>query len=359
MPNEPTILEGELQQLAENQGLAKQDFFTVPANVDTVLEAIKAQVAALPPADASTPEGRAELKSQAYAITRTKTFIEEKGKELSAEAKKVPKLIDAGRRKFKDELDKMRDAHRKPLTDWEDEEKARKAAHEQRLRLIRDTHAGVAGTGIPDQTYDQLTQRRDMLQQLVESPEYDWQEYGQDAEGAIADAQEILEAACANRHKYERELAEAEAERKKQEAATQREREKQAAEEAAAKAKADAEAAAAAKVKEAEEKAKAQADAAAEKARQEERAKIEAEQKEKAEAERQEKAQQAIASSVNFTDVISNTNGDFIVLTQTDKPGCLFMQGQYHAPEEALHAMGDVSEQHPDHQQVLLQLVRI
>jgi len=96
--------------------------------IDPLLEDIKKRVADFKP-DISTDDGRQEIKSFAYKIARSKTALDDMGKELVSEWKSKSKLVDAERKRVRDAMDEMRDAVRKPLTDWEDAEKERIAVH--------------------------------------------------------------------------------------------------------------------------------------------------------------------------------------------------------------------------------------
>lgn len=110
--------------------------FTKQEALDPILQKIKAEVESFIP-DVTTAKGRKEIASMAYKIARSKTYIDSKGKELSAEYKEIPKKIDAGRRAAADFLEALQKEVRKPLDEWEAEqarikaeEAARKAAEE-------------------------------------------------------------------------------------------------------------------------------------------------------------------------------------------------------------------------------------
>jgi colicin import membrane protein len=77
--------------------------------------------------DISTVTSRARIAAQAHKVVRTKTAIDAAGKKLNEEARSQINVVDASRRKIREELDALADAVRKPLTDWEDAEKARAA----------------------------------------------------------------------------------------------------------------------------------------------------------------------------------------------------------------------------------------
>lgn len=87
--------------------------------------------------DLKTAKGRKEIASMAYEVARTKTAIENKGKELSAEQKKVPGRIDAERKRAWDILESWQKEVRKPLDDWQAAEDARVDRHEHGLAAIK------------------------------------------------------------------------------------------------------------------------------------------------------------------------------------------------------------------------------
>jgi len=75
-------------------------------------------------ADTTTEKGRKAIASMAYRVAQSKTYIESYGKELAAELKELPKLVDANRKYARDFLDALKDTVRKPLDDWEKEQQA-------------------------------------------------------------------------------------------------------------------------------------------------------------------------------------------------------------------------------------------
>ena len=72
--------------------------------------------------DASEASGRAAIKSLAYKIARSKTAIDDVGKDLVADLKKQSGEIDKLRKHARDTLDELKATVRKPLTEWEQEQ---------------------------------------------------------------------------------------------------------------------------------------------------------------------------------------------------------------------------------------------
>lgn len=75
-------------------------------------------------ADLNTKEGRDKYASQAYAVARSKTFLDGVGKELTAEWREKTSRVNDGRNEVKKFLDNLKDEIRKPLTEIEEKEKA-------------------------------------------------------------------------------------------------------------------------------------------------------------------------------------------------------------------------------------------
>lgn len=95
-----------------------------PGGVEKLLAKVMADVRAHK-LDASTDEGRAEIKSLAYKVARSKTALDDLGKDFVAEMKRAAATVDADRRTIRDRLDALRDEVRKPVDDWEAVEESR------------------------------------------------------------------------------------------------------------------------------------------------------------------------------------------------------------------------------------------
>lgn len=97
------------------------EVYQTPNGLDPWIAKIRAEAESFI-ADVSTKKGRDEIASMAYKISRSKTALDNLGKELVAELKELPKKIDAERARVRSELDALRDQVRQPLTDWEAEQ---------------------------------------------------------------------------------------------------------------------------------------------------------------------------------------------------------------------------------------------
>jgi len=86
--------------------------------------------------DLDTKEGREKIASQAYAVSRTKTFLDNVGKELTSEWRDKTAKVNSGRNEVKKFLDDLKDNIRKPLTELEEKEKAEKERKEQTVKNL-------------------------------------------------------------------------------------------------------------------------------------------------------------------------------------------------------------------------------
>lgn len=254
----------------------------VENGLDSFLEKIRAGVNEVP--DLSTAKGRARIASLAAKVSRSKTAVEKPGRDYLKRLKEQPKVVEAELRRFVTECDQLRDEVRRPLTEWEEAEKARTEALQQRLvdlRALSDV-IDTAGNYLPS---------ADIQARILEAKSVvlddSWQERAAEAGVAKDSTIQQLEASLVIAQKREHEAAEQakrDAEAKAQaeiDAAARRESEARAATERAEREKI-----------EAQQKAEREAKAAAEKAEQEKNAAIAAERRRQEEAESARLAEQ-------------------------------------------------------------------
>ncbi|HDE1480090.1 TPA: hypothetical protein PCC25_000546 [Klebsiella quasipneumoniae] len=114
--------------------------FTNNDQLDPLIEAIEKEARSLVP-DVTTKKGRDAIASMAHKVARSKTYIDNAGKDLVAELKALPKQIDESRRVVRERLDALKDEVRRPLTEWEAEqerikaEEAMNALHSEALAM--------------------------------------------------------------------------------------------------------------------------------------------------------------------------------------------------------------------------------
>lgn len=105
---------------------------------------LKASVAASVP-DLSTATSRKKIASEAYAITRKKTAIDEAGKKMNEDRRREINVVDAKRRTVKADLDEIATEARRPLDQWEAQEQARVDYCKGFLKAIEDCGNGFIG----------------------------------------------------------------------------------------------------------------------------------------------------------------------------------------------------------------------
>lgn len=196
-------------QLVVIEPTAAVTLFTEGDGIDAMLDDIRKQAASLVP-DVTTAKGRKEIASVAYAVAKTKTYLDGLGKDLTAQYKAIPARIDANRKLIRDTLDALKDEVRAPLTQYEEAETARVEALQARLARLNEL-GSAASIEIA------ATDLQAMLLEVEQTALDDsWQELQPQATVAKELAAKRLGEALATRQKYEAEQAELEELRKKQ-----------------------------------------------------------------------------------------------------------------------------------------------
>lgn len=246
------------------------------------VEAARAAVASEVP-DLTTRKGRERIASLAAQVSRSKTAVEKPGREYLKRIKELPRTIEAELREFVTAMDALRDQVRRPLTEWEEAEKARIEAHRQSIEWLRGLAAQVSG--FPSEKIEALIADAESVEL---GPQ--WEEF----EAEVARTKDAvllsLREALAKRRQYEAEQAELERLRREAAEREQKEREERIAREAAERAQREAEQRAQAEREAAirrEQEAKAEAE------RRELQLKLQAEQAEREKLEAQQRAEQA------------------------------------------------------------------
>lgn len=170
-----------------------------PGGVEGIISKLETDVRAID-RDISTEDGRDAVKALAYKIARSKTALDEFGKNLVADIKKQSGAIDAERRVIRERLDALRDEVRGPLTAWEDSEGKRIDGHERELVwLVHSNQFATTPT---------VAMIRGHISDIEDLRARDWQEFKERADAAIADALPKLEAMLVAAEQAERDAAE-------------------------------------------------------------------------------------------------------------------------------------------------------
>ncbi|MER1962564.1 cell envelope biogenesis protein TolA [Proteus vulgaris] len=228
---------------------AALDLFTAPEKVNQMLERIKSLAEEEQKeldSDFSVAKNRKAFASLAYKVTQTKTAIDKAGKLVVDDLKELPKKVDAARKVFRDELDKLSAGIRKPLTDLELLERAEldhsealqmnelfdlRKAEEERQRIAREEEmkrqaaeqARLEAERKAQQEIEAAAKREREAKESAERAEREKQEAIQRAEQAAKEAKEKAERdakEAQERAEREKQLA-IEAERKKAQEAEQ------------------------------------------------------------------------------------------------------------------------------------------
>jgi hypothetical protein len=207
--------------------------FQASNGLDPYLAKIREEIDGFVP-DITSVKGRQAIASIAHSVARSKTALDNIGKELVAELKDVPKKIDAERKRMRDLLDAWKDEVRKPLDDWQAAEDARVDKHNDaiaRLKLSAEALEGI--------TAEDLADRIAKVEAITVGEQ--WEEFEAEAHRAKAKAIEALGTSLAKREAYDAEQAELAKLREEKEARDKKDNEDRIAREAAEKATLEAE----------------------------------------------------------------------------------------------------------------------
>lgn len=218
-----------------------------------IIEEIHKKVALLVP-DVTTAKGRKEIASMANRIARSKTLLDDVGKNLVADWKAKSKIVDENRKWMRDKLDELKEVTRAPLTAWEKAEAERVAKYENRLKDL------IVFQNIP---YGVNVQHIQEIIQEIEAIEVgdDW---GEAKERATAEKSYAIKNAnqrLAERMQYDEQQLEIQRLRQQEQARQAKELEEKKNAELAERARTEAEMKAKRAIEEAEAKAKAAVEA--------------------------------------------------------------------------------------------------
>jgi hypothetical protein len=186
-----------------------------PGQMTAILKRIETDALAVAP-DLSTATSRKAIASLAFKVARSKTVLDDVGKEISEEARRKVDSVNAIRRQVRDKLDAIKAQVRAPLDKWEADEAARIADLEDRLRDFTDD---LPDSGQPSHEIEVVLLEIDNI-----PVDASWQEFEVRANEAKANAVRVLTermAAAQAREAQEAELARLRAEVEARERAEQ------------------------------------------------------------------------------------------------------------------------------------------
>ncbi|QJD55100.1 hypothetical protein QIT81_gp39 [Pseudomonas phage MR15] len=172
----------------------------VTGGLNQFLEAVTAEVTAEVP-DLTTAKGRARIASLANKVSKSKKAVEDPGRDYLKRLKEMPKVVETELREFVNSMNALRDATRKPLTDWEAADLARRDKHTDGVQRIIDLtfFAETPSAATVAQIIAEL--------ELVEIND-SWEEFLPEAAQAKDRSLATLRTLLADRTKHEAELAE-------------------------------------------------------------------------------------------------------------------------------------------------------
>lgn len=178
--------------------------FKTKDGLEPLLSAIEAECRAQPQV-LTTENGRKNIASLAYKIAQAKVRLDEIGMALNEPHQKEIDLVNAGRKVAKARMQALQDEIRAPLTKWEQDEKIRIAAHEEKLKWFESLI--IWGPEMPKPVTSAMIQARI---DLVNEDARDWQEYSTRAERIKTEVLTALRADLEATKAAEIEAAEAE-----------------------------------------------------------------------------------------------------------------------------------------------------
>lgn len=106
--------------------------FTESDQLEEIIKQVEMEVAAFEH-DLSNDARRKKTASLANKVARTKTYLDNLGKDLVSDWKAKSKIVDVNRKAMRDRLDELKVIARQPLTDWEEEQARIKAEEAARI----------------------------------------------------------------------------------------------------------------------------------------------------------------------------------------------------------------------------------
>lgn len=188
------------KELIEIKDVKPQDVFAFDG-VEKIVKEVRSK-AVIGDFNIDNENDRDRIRSMAFEIAKTKTGLDRMGKEFIANQKKYLNSIDQKRASLWDQLEELQHEIRKPLTDFEDREKARIKDHQDSMESIRQL------LYFPNEpSVDEIESRIKFCHELEKR---DFQEYNEQMRSIATGAQERLSEKLAQVIKAEEDAAELE-----------------------------------------------------------------------------------------------------------------------------------------------------
>lgn len=159
--------------------------------------------------DMNLKEHREIVKSTAYKVSRSKTALDNLGKELTENARKTINAVNEKRKRIRDDLDTVRDKVRAPLNEWESAEEKRISLLQKRLENLEK----YTTMQMSQYTSEQIAEH---IEKATELARFDWQEFRDSAQAQWVRTNAHLNKIFEERKTYEAEQDELEKLRKEQ-----------------------------------------------------------------------------------------------------------------------------------------------
>lgn len=125
--------------------------------------------------DLSTGVSRAKTASLASGVSKFKVKIDGLRKDLVADWKAKSKAVDESGKKIRDALDELKIKARKPLTDWENEEKERVIAITEKIEAIKNLSHDLLIN--PDPSMSELQMAKTILETITVDSSFEEYEF--------------------------------------------------------------------------------------------------------------------------------------------------------------------------------------
>ena len=174
-------------------------FAFAPGGIEGIVSRIEREVRATP-RDISTPAGRKAIKSLANKVARSKTALDDLGKQANESKRAEINAVDADRRVARTRLDDLKAEVLAEVEAYEAKEAAKIAAHEAALSAIVE----AAGYG----TTETAAELRLRLEHLRNYPPRDWDVFAERARQLLVNETARTERLLADAERREAEAAE-------------------------------------------------------------------------------------------------------------------------------------------------------
>lgn len=152
--------------------------------------------------DPTTPKGREEIRSVAFKITKNRTALFDKAKNLTEDWRVKTKAVNDERGRMEKRLLALEEEIRRPLTEFENREKQRVAEHERQIELIKAPLHGLDFHATQDQIREAI--------EMLPSSDRDFEEFQELANAEMTKAKAELERRLQERIKHDDDQAELE-----------------------------------------------------------------------------------------------------------------------------------------------------